>query len=491
MKKVLSLVVVVLMVLAFMAGCGSGTPATPAAPSDATAPSAAPAQSSTGSTGQGHPLAGKSVTLSILGIGGWLPSALSQQMGEELFTKYAKENYGYDVKVTFAEAPFDSLFQKAATSLASQSNEYNIIISDSQWLGALSEPGWILKLNDLIKANPNLDAEWYSKSAAAAYQNYPDGISDIWGLPQEADVLIMYVRADLFTDSTERANFKAKYGWDLPSDSSIEQWEDIDFEKYKQICEFFTRPDQGLYGTTIQYSKVYDYLTGSFYPFIWSAGGEIWDPSTRKIEGVLNTEDNAKALALSKSFMQYCPPGAIDVDIAGIVDNYTSGKVATAWQWAAMGGAMTSDKGDTWAVILPGYRMADGTVNRCSSLGGQPWVINAYNTPDQMQVVTDFLNWWYSDETQLEFAKRGGNPLKASVLNSDGFEEIQPWFTAFKYMMQEGNSKDFWHEPTYAELLATQQEAWSQYMAGNDGSVETAKAVLDDVASKQQAIIDK
>ena len=60
------------------------------------------------------PLAGKSVTLSILGIGGWKPSSLAQEMGSELFAKYAKEKYGYDVNVTFAEAPFDSLFQKAA-----------------------------------------------------------------------------------------------------------------------------------------------------------------------------------------------------------------------------------------------------------------------------------------------------------------------------------------------------------------------------------------
>ena len=434
-------------------------------------------------------LAGKSVTLSILGIGGWKPSSLAQEMGSELFASYAKEKYGYDVTVTFAEAPFDSLFQKAATSLAAESSEYNLIISDSQWLGALSEPGWIVQLNDLIAANPGLNVDWYSKSASSAYQIYPDGTDKIWGLPQEADVLIMYVRADKFTDETERANFKAKYGWDLPADKSNAAWEDIDFVKYGQICEFFTRPDQNMYGTTIQYSKIYDYLTGSLYPYFWSAGGEVWDPTTGKVSGVLNTDKNAEMLALAKSMMSYCPPGAIDVDIGGIVENYTTGKAVTAWQWAAMGSTMNVEGTDTWGVILPGYRKEDGTVNRCSSLGGQPWVVNAYTDADQMQVVTDFLNWWYSDETQLEFAKRGGSPLGKNVINSEGFEDLQPWFTAYKYMMQDGNSKDFWHAPAYAELLAVQQEAWSAFMAGDDGSVATAKAVLDDIAAKQDAIL--
>ena len=67
-----------------------------------------------------------------------------------------------------------------------------------------------------------------------------------------------------------------------------------------------------------------------------------------------------------------------------------------------------------------------------------------------------------------------------------------PGFTAYKYMMQErASSKDFWHAPAYAELLAVQQEAWSAYMAGSDGSVATAKAVLDDIAAKQDAILAK
>lgn len=94
-----------------------------------------------------HPLAGKKIDMNILGIAGWLPSSLGVKMSP-LFADYVKQRYGYDVSFGFAEAPFSDLFQKAATSLATKSQEYNIIISDSQWLGALAKPGWILKLND-------------------------------------------------------------------------------------------------------------------------------------------------------------------------------------------------------------------------------------------------------------------------------------------------------------------------------------------------------
>src|SRR5512147_629262 len=81
---------------------------------------------------QDHPLKGQTIDMSVLGIGGWLPSSLGVTMAEELFAPYAEENFGYKTNWTFQEAPFSALFQKAATSLATRSQEYNIIVSDSQ-----------------------------------------------------------------------------------------------------------------------------------------------------------------------------------------------------------------------------------------------------------------------------------------------------------------------------------------------------------------------
>jgi len=53
-------------------------------------------------------------------------------------------------------------------------------------------------------------------------------------------------------------------------------------------------------------------------------------------------------------------------------------------------------------------------------------------------------------------------------------------------MLTEGRSRDFWHLPEYAELLAIQQEAYSGYASGQ---FTDAKAVLNSIASKQQAIL--
>ena len=89
-----------------------------------------------------HPLAGQTFDMTILGIGGWLPSSLGVEMAQELFAPYAQENFGYSVNFSFSEAPFSQLFQKAAASLATRSNEFNIIIATaSGWARSPSRAG--------------------------------------------------------------------------------------------------------------------------------------------------------------------------------------------------------------------------------------------------------------------------------------------------------------------------------------------------------------
>jgi multiple sugar transport system substrate-binding protein len=431
------------------------------------------------------PMKGKKVEMSILGIGGWVPSKLGVDMGP-LFAKYAKDKFGYDVTFTFQEAPFSALFQKAAASLATKSQEYNIIISDSQWLGAFAEPKWIVSVSDLVKQNPELNIDWWDPIVKASYQTYPDGSDQLWGLPEEGDVIVLYVRQDMFSDPKEMADFKAKYSMDLPQ--TYDDWLKVTMPDFEKISEFFTRPDKGLWGTVMQYSKEYDFMTMFLYPFMWSLGGQIWDPNGEKIYGVINSAENAQAMEWNRRMLKYQPAGALNYAIADDADAFTQNKVATAFQWAAMGPAMIPDalKGKVMVVAPPAFKRADGSLHRVYSLGGQPWVINAFNDADHMRVAVDFMKWWYLPETQLEYAKRGGNPTDKATLSAAGFDDIQPWFKAYKYMLNTDRARDFWHDPKYSEMLAAQQEGWTAYASGQ---VNDAANTLEWIACQQQKIL--
>ncbi len=433
---------------------------------------------------RGSSLQGQSIKMSVLGLAGWLPSKLGVDMATDIFAKYAKDKYGYDVTFSFAEAPFSDLFQKEATSLAAKSQEFNILISDSQWLGALGQPGWIVQLNDIIKSNPELNIKWYSDSVRNSYQIYPDGSDQVWGFPEESDTIALFVRKDMLADPAEQAAFKAKYGKDLPQ--TWDDFEKLTMPEFEKVAEFFTRPDKNLYGTAMQYGKTYDYLSCQLYPFMLSTGGNFWDQTTGQVYGILNTPGNAKAMDEMKRWLKYQPPGALNYGIPEVVDPFVQDKVFSAFEWAALGQTMIPPalKDKVLVVPPPAHVGADGKPTRIYTIGGQPWVINKFNDADHMKVAIDFFKWWYLPETQLEFAKRGGNPSDAATLNSAGFDDIQPWYRTHKYMLN--HSIDFWHDPKYSEMLALQQEAWTGFMGGQ---VATAAKALEYTACQQQKIL--
>lgn len=432
-----------------------------------------------------HPLKGESIDMSVLGIAGWTPSALAVEMSP-LFAEYAKKNFGYDVSFSFESAPFSALFQKAATSLATRSQEYNIIISDSQWLGAFAQPGWIVNASELIAEHPVLDVDWFAPVVESAYQIYPDGSDQKWGFPQEGDTIVLFVRTDMLEDPAEQDAFQKEYGRPLPQ--TFEDFEALTMAQFEDVAAFFTRPDQNLYGTAMQYSREYDFISCYLYPFMWSQGGEVWNEETGQVYGILNSEVNARAMEQMKHWLQYQPPGAINFGISQEIDAFTQGTLFSAFQWAAVGPAMITEdlQGKVMAVPPPKHGTGE-SADRVYTVGGQPWVINRFNDEQRMRVAIDFLKWWYLPETQLEYARRGGNPCDQATLQTDGFNDIQPWFRAYRFMLDKGRSRDFWHHPQYSQMLSVQQEAFTSYMTGQ---TEDPMRALEYAACAQQRILN-
>ncbi len=465
---------------------GSETPGTDAAGSASTVAAVADDSPLRGSNASN--MKGKKVEMGFAVLAGWPPSALPIDLFPD-FAKYAKDKYGYDVSVSKTEAPFSELFQKIAPSLAAKSQDFNLMISDSQWLGALAEPGWIVKADDVYAVNPELDLPVYSSLVTNTYQVYPDGSGQRWGFPQMPDTQGIFMRLDMLEDPKEQAAFQAKYKRKLPT--TYEEFEPLTLTEYEDIFAFFTRPDKGLFGTAMMYGKDYDSFSCAYHPHAY-VSGDIWNPKTGEIIGFLNTDEHAKALESFVALQKYQPPGPESFGIGTMIDLFNNGQVFSAFQWLAVGlfmqGAKNELKGKVLACPHPKFKFPDGSTSVIGAMGGQPWVINAFNDDDHMRVSVDFLKWWYSDETQAKFIAKGGLPWTKAGVEAPGFEESSVYARAFKAMLGEGKSRDFWHLPEYAELLSIQQEAYNAYAAGQ---VKDAKRVLDYIAVKQQEILLK
>ncbi|MBA7634486.1 hypothetical protein ES703_42071 [subsurface metagenome] len=426
------------------------------------------------------PALAQEVTLTIIAASGWTPCEVGKKLTPE-FTKYAEEKLGYPVKIVWDLVPFANWYEKAAMALASHSTQYDIIFSDSQWLGTFSYGKHIVKLNDFIEKDPELKAivEDFYQEHRDAYMSYPYGTPNYWGLPMEGDDLVLYVRSDLLNDSTERANFKAKYGFDLPR--TYEDFDALDWFKFEKVLEFFTRPPD-LYGTAMEYSKEYDFISDHVMALFWSWGGDIINWETYKVDGIMNSPQNVEALEYYKHLLKYQPLGAADYGIDQCITAISQGKVFSTLTWAAVGFPIfdpkTSLVSDKVLVVKP----PKGKVMRSYCIGGQPWVVSEYS--QHKKEVFEFFKWWYSKEIQWKFAEMGGNPVIRKLIDSEEFKKLNPWNRAYVEMIP--GARDFWHLPCYAEMLLVQQEEWHNYVSG---ATPDAKTALDRTASRQEEIL--
>ena len=227
----------------------------------------------------------------------WGPTRFMQEYANETY----KSPTGNNVTLAIDFIPWPSFYERVAASMASGEEKYQLVVSDSQWIGTFIEGGQFMKLNVHIDADAELKSilDDVHPSLTEAYATYPYKSDNIYGFPQMPDTKVAVYRKDLFCDSGEAAAFKAKYSKILPC--TYEDWAKVDWDTWGNIGEFFRRSagdklgsgtsSDEFYGIAYQAGKGYDYSSMQINAFIWQNGGSLWDESNQPVaqaEGVVN-----------------------------------------------------------------------------------------------------------------------------------------------------------------------------------------------------------
>ena len=448
---------------------------------------------------------------------GWAPSASAEdivlrmavpdwpptRIMKDLADRYYKAPSGNKVTLEPDFIPWPNFYERLAASLTSGEKTYQMAVSDSQWLGAFIEGGYFLKINKFIDADPDLKAafEDLHPNLVDAYSTYPHKSKNYYGFPQMPDVLVVYYRKDLFCDEGEQAAFKAKYGYDLPCNA--EAMNEVDWSQVNDFGEFFRRGagdklagqdlTDDFYGIAYQAGKGYDFSSMQINGFIWQHGGNIWDETKEpdgRAEGVVNSEESVKGFEQYLSMLKHMPPVVKtgSMDIFKVDELFREGKVAWIIQWIGFGeSAITAatskvhDKVDF--ARMPGLKGSDGKMSRWSNIGGQPFVLTTWNSDTVIKEAIDFVKWWLSTETQVAFAKAGGQSGLRSVHGASDYASFRPWNHAFGPSLDW--QKDVWHIPEFFELLVQQQEEFDKAITGQ----QSAKDALDTIAKHQEELL--
>ncbi len=176
------------------------------------------------------------------------------------------------------------------------------------------------------------------------------------------------------------------------------------------------------------------------------------------------------------------------MDIFKVDELFREGKVAWIIQWIGFGESTITPKTSKVAdksafAMMPGLRGPDGKITRWSNIGGQPFILTTWNNEKVTREALDFCKWWLSKDTQIKFAKAGGQSALRSVYDAPEYNTFRPWNHAFGPSLDW--QKDVWHVPEFFELLVEQQEEFNKAITGQ----ETAKQALDTIASFQEKLL--
>ena len=451
-------------------------------------------------TGAPAPAAAKDIVLRMAGPD-WPPTRIMQDLANE---KY-KAKSGNNVRLEADLIPWPVYYERLAASLTSGEKKYQMVVSDSQWLGAFVEGGYYLQIDKYIKDDPDWQKTFKDlhQNVVWAYSTYPYKSDKHYGFPQMPDVLIAYYRKDAFCDPGEQKAYQARYGRKLPCTG--EEMDNVDWEQVRTFGEFFRRhrgeqlAGQALgdefYGIEYQVGKDYDSEIMQVNGLIWQHGGDIWDETKAPeghAEGVVNSPAAVKALDHYLSLIQYMPPVAktATMGIGQIDELFRAGKVAYEVEWVGFAESSINPKTSVVADKVafaqsPGLRGADGKLTRWNNIGGQPFVLTTWNSDEVTKEALDFCKWWLSADTQKEFARRGGQSALRSVYTTPEYLTYRPWNRAWGASLDW--QKDVWHVPDFYELLVNSQEEYSKAVTGS----QDAKTTMDNIAGFQEDLLTK
>ena len=384
---------------------------------------------------------------------------------QELVNEYQAET---GVSVTVETVPWPDFQTKLFSELNAQGSAYDLVVGDSQFLGAASTGGHYVNLTDFI-AEHNL-TEVMAPATMQYYSEYPGGSGTYWSVPLEGDALGWAYRKDWFEDPAEMAAFEERYGYPL----GVPQ----DFKQLIDIAEFFHRPDEGRYGAAIYSQNQGDAIVMGVENSVFAYGGSFGDYETFQVTGLLNSPESVEALEDYRELFTYGPPGWGNAFFAEVNTAIAQGQVAMGMNFFAFFPSLVNEATNPHAANMgffanpPGPRGDD-----FAALGGQGISVISYS--QNQEEAMKFLEWFVKEETQERWAELGGYTAHAAILESEKFRTATPFNEAFFQTMFK--VRDFWALPEYAELLTEAADSFYPYVVDGQG---TAQETLDELAAK-------
>ena len=370
------------------------------------------------------------------------------------------------IKMKYEFVPWTNYADRMLNELNSGGKLCDLLIGDSQWIGSAATEGHYIKLNDFFDKN-NIKMSDFMPAAVYAYSTWPKGSPNYWALPAMGDAVAWVYRKDWFAKPDIQKAFKAKYKRDLMPPKTYAELRDIG-----QFFQGRTIDGKKVYGMGLYTERGSEGITMGATSALYAWGFQYDNPKKPyEIQGFTNSANAVKALEFYKDlYKTTTPPGHSNAYMSENLDVYKSGQVAMQMNFIAFFPGIAKDPAVGGA--KSGFFANPVGSTKGATLGGQGISVVKYS--DKQDMALEYLKWFAQPAIQKKWWDVGGFSVHNAVVKDAGFLKSKPYAPVFADSM--AMVKDFWQEPTYAQLLQAMQARVHDYVVAGKG---TAKEALD------------
>jgi multiple sugar transport system substrate-binding protein len=238
---------------------------------------------------------------------------------------------------------FDELHDKLVIDYTGGNPVWDYVFVQSATRAEWFESGLIEPIGTFIEEHPELVDEellamddWFQVSMD---ENTLDGV--LTSLPLYVTGNALFYRTDILEHPGEKANFKAKYGYDLaPPDT---------YQQFRDIAEFFTRKaGENLMGQPLKAdfygashsNKPINFMWFDFTNVLMAFGADnIYNPDTMR--PTLNSPESIAAAQYYVDLVPFLPPGHLTMASGAATAMFAEGNVALQVEFFGRGALMS------------------------------------------------------------------------------------------------------------------------------------------------------
>lgn len=241
---------------------------------------------------------------------------------------YIKETLGIELVAVSEPTPVH--YALAMRDWMAGGGDYDIMTVKPSWNAELMGQGYFMPLDEFMDE----EAWAYYHDAVERYtKTYCEWGGKVYAFVQDGDAAILYYRKDIMNDPTNRKNFKAKYGYELPVPPDT--WDQL-----IDVAEFLNGWDwdnDGKVENGIAFCAWHEEVLMISFATMYmslSDGKLLWD---KEMHPQINNECGIKTLELMKTLYQFAPRGWLGYTWSESFSCVIEGEVALSLNYGDIG----------------------------------------------------------------------------------------------------------------------------------------------------------